>query len=167
MGWKLEDADGAVTTIAVKSKQTLGEYECYRVEWSADWSQGNAYQSEAWCPTEKGVLVAYKGVGDAQIAFDQPYLMLARPLEESTSWSDSMLVNGNVLSTLDAVVGDEERVETSAGDYEATRITLRVRGGEIDRWYTRGVGMIREATYVVVGDDRMLVEDKRLYERLP
>ena len=167
LGWEMEDAEGATTTIAVASTESLGGRACYRVEWSAAWSDGDAYQSEGWCPTEEGVVVVYKGVGATRIDFDRPYLMLARPLEASTSWSDTLLANGNVLYALDAVVAGEEDVQTPAGDYRAIRVTLRVRGAEIDRWYARGVGMVREATYAVMGDERVLFEDKRLTRQVP
>lgn len=164
--WRFADLDGSVTDVSIASEQEVDGLACQRVEWSAEWSSGRAYQSEAWCPTEAGIRVPYRESVLRNFRYDQPYLLLSWPLESGRSWSDSLTVDGALLSTLDVTVGDEEPVHTPSGDYQALPVVVRVSGGEIVRWYAKEVGMVREATYLTSDGGRTLIEDKKLVEIL-
>ncbi|MEM1116409.1 MAG: hypothetical protein AAF845_18350 [Bacteroidota bacterium] len=153
--------------MSIEAEEKVDGLTCFRAAWSADWNGWRTYQSEAWCPTEAGVLIPYRETFLGRSSFDRPYVLLSRPLNPGDAWSDSVMVGGALSATLDISVGEEEQIETPAGSYRALPVSIQVNGGAIVRWYAKGVGMVRETTYLAEGDELALIEDKRLSEHRP
>jgi len=143
-GWVLRDELGEFT-IRVTTRETVGELDCYRV----DWVQGPlAYQSEYWFVDAEGVHVAGRRQLGKRLVFARPYLLLKRALEPGDQWRAPVAVEGRELEAT-VSVGEPAELVTPAGSFRAVPVTLESDVLHYRRWYAENVGLVREDTYVL------------------
>lgn len=136
--WALKDSGGEMA-IRISVREKFAGKDCYRVDWVSDF----VYQSEYWWITEEGVFAVGRRAMDTTIEFVQPYLLLKRSLVPGDTW-EAKVSFGSLNDVLKFSVGMEEEIDTSAGHFRAIPVTMRGRVIEYKRWYSKGIGLVRE-----------------------
>lgn len=157
-GWELKDKNGTFKTV-INATEEIDRIEYYRVDWIDD-ILGN-YQSEYWFNQEDGVYAAGRKFGDTVIMFKNPYLLLKHKLSVGDSWKSEIKM-GNISKTIVSKVEKAETIDTEIGDLEAFKIVLTGKGLRMVRWYSKGIGIVKESSYSNIGDGFKLLNDKTI-----
>jgi len=155
-GWVFRNGS-AESEMRIAGREQFAGLNCYRVDWLDD----VVYQSEYWLVTDEGILVAGRRVMDHLIRFDAPYLLLRHKLIAGDSW-DAVVSHDSFSETLKFTVGMDEEVATPAGRFRSTPVTVRGKTIVYRRWYVKGVGLVREETFL---PDGYALDEKSLTRR--
>jgi hypothetical protein len=140
-------AVNSVVTLRI-GRQTLDGKEFLKLETLID---GSVTKTELMTVDEHGVICHTRGGKDARMAkLDPPQIILPGVLKAGDSWdSDGELAGMEVRQHF--VVTGEEPVRVAAGNFRAFHIRCEdssVMKVALDRWFTPGVGFVKEVTVV-------------------
>lgn len=136
--WVLKD-DAGEMAIRIGVRENFAGKDCYRVDWVSEF----VYQSEYWMITDEGVFAVGRRALDTTIQFTKPYLLLKHKLNPGDSWEADVSV-GSFKDVLKFTVGAEEEIATPAGRFRAIPVLMQGRAIGYKRWYSKGVGLVRE-----------------------
>ena len=162
--WELRDASGHFQ-IVVRDKVLINDKEHYRVDWVDD-TLGGRYQSEFWISTSDGIYVGGRQVGGQLLMFEKPYLLLKHRPTVGEQWKANIR-NPAYSDTLAFVIEKRETITTDIGELEAIKVVLTGRALRIIRWYSAGVGLVKEASFKKGKDGFVLFNEKVLTRRIP
>jgi hypothetical protein len=160
-GWVFDD-HGEDLVIRVATRETIGGRDCYRV----DWVGGNeVVQSEYWHVGPAGVTVVARRFLGVQVALTQPYLLLKRDASAGDEWMTGFTLGIISGAPASATVGPQDEIEAPTGRLKALRVTTSAPHVVIRRWYSEGVGLLRQETVATL-DDKEIAFNLQLKSRL-
>jgi len=162
-GWELRDDMGRFQ-ILIKGKEIINNEEYYRVDWIDD-MLGGRYQSEYWVSRNDGVYVTGRYVLGKLIMFEKPYLLLKHRLKVGEKWEGNIQY-ASFSDTLEFRVEKKEVIKTGIGDFEALKVVLTGRALRVIRWYSLGVGIVKETTFKKEKNGFVLLNEKVLAHRI-
>ena len=162
-GWELQDDMGRFQ-IEIREKEVVGNREYYRVDW-IDEKLGGRYQSEYWLNNKDGIYAAGRAVMGRAVMFEQPYLLLKHRLTIGEKWTAQ--INSSLFSdTVGIHVETREVIKTGIGALEAVKVVFTGRALRIERWYSKGIGIVKETSFKKGKDGFELVNEKVLAKRI-
>lgn len=169
-GWvyvNTEDDRGVEYALYVSEKRTLEGTTCFAVQHSqTDALDGEPHTEDLWCLDPDGVTWASHTSLVGEYTMDSAsHTLLSADLSPGIAWAGKEYPALGLNDTVVTVEGTEA-VTTPAGTFEAIKVAIKIRGGRpalVERWYARGVGMVRERTHNTSFADEAYSRDGPLF----